>query len=111
MPLIIQRINGAPKEGIPIKAPSELKQEKSEEILVILCSKNYGQMAEQLAETGQYEYLPLLRIDRMAVLENYRVYRKVLTGMYETLDKIQKINCDMLKVLIKSAEQMGSNIS
>lgn len=90
---------GASKEGIPIKAPSELKQENPEEILVILCSKNYGQMAEQLAETGQYEYRPLLRTDRMAVLENYRVYQKVLTGMYETLDKIQKINCDMLKIV------------
>lgn len=85
------------KEGIKINSPDSIKSEKSEDILVIICCKNYLEIIDQIHSYGDYDYRTLLRQEEMAVLEEYPVYKAGIDADNKTLKKIQDINYDMLQ--------------
>lgn len=64
---------GTEKNGISIKNPAVLADEDSENTLVVICSKNYSQMVEQLKSIKNFDYRLLVYCNTMAMLEEYAV--------------------------------------
>lgn len=85
------------KDGIRICSPDSIKSEKPEDILVIICCKNYLEIADQIRSYGNYEYRTLIRQEEIAILEEYPVYKAGKDADEETLKKIHVINYDMLE--------------
>lgn len=85
------------KDGIRICSPDSIKSEKPEDVLVIICCKNYLEITDQIRSYGNYEYRTLIRQEEMAVLEEYPVFQAEKAADAETLKKIQSINYDMLQ--------------
>lgn len=83
------------KDGIEIKNPAFLRNEK--DIAVIICARKYKELVEQLKSYGILEYRLLLYRNEVALLEDYNLYRSELDLSWETLDRIQEINYDMLE--------------
>lgn len=86
---------GTQKDGIEIKSPDCLRGDK--DVAVIVCANKYNSLAEQLKSYGILEYRLLLYKNEMALLEDYKLYRTELELSWETLEKIQEINYDMLE--------------
>lgn len=89
-------IQNTHKNGVQICTPDSIQSEKPEDILVIVCCKNYMEIAEQIRSYGDYDYRTLLRWEEMAVLEEYPIYKAEKDADDETLKKIHAINYDML---------------
>ncbi len=83
------------KDGIAIKNPEILKLEK--DVAVIICAKKYQELVEQLKLYGVSEYRLLLYKNEVTLLEDFNLYRSELDLSWETLNKIQEINYDMLE--------------
>ena len=57
------------KDGIIIKAPTELRNEDPENILVIICSKKYNEIVSQLKKFGSFNYRSMLFTNNISLLE------------------------------------------
>lgn len=57
--------------GIQVFGPDELLKEKTEDVLVILCTKKYIKQREQLLTMGKYNYRTLLYNNEIALLEEF----------------------------------------
>lgn len=88
---------GTQKNGIMICSPDSIKSEKPENILVVICCKNYKEIVDQIYSYGDYDYRTLLRQDEMAILEEYPVLQAEKDADAEALKKIHEINYDMLE--------------
>ena len=64
---------GTEKEGVRICDPDKLKAEDPKDVLVIICSKNYTDMLEQLREYGAYNFRTRLFFDKIALLEEFGI--------------------------------------
>ena len=61
------------KNGVKIVNPLTLLQEKEEDVLVIICSKNYDDMLLQLRELGNFNYRTLRFANDIALLEEFAI--------------------------------------
>ncbi len=81
------------KDGIKIMPPSVLEQEK-EDILVVICSKNYDEMLLQLRELGDFNYRTLRFRNEIAMLEEFAITsakeREYLKKSHEILTVLMK---------------------
>lgn len=82
------------KNGILVRNPVILRNEDPQEILVIICSKNYESMLQQLHEYGDFDYRLLLYYNEIALLEEERLIEE---SDKVVLDKVHEINFEMLK--------------
>lgn len=87
---------GTIKNGITIQSPDALQKEEPKEVLVVVCSKNYQGMLEQIRKFGDYDYRLLLYRNEIALLEEMRFFEEHDKDKL-VLDKIHKINYEMLK--------------
>lgn len=69
------------KKGISIKNPAVLAKENPEEVFVVVCSKNYREMAAQIQKIGGYDYGLLLGRSEIGLLENL-YYHFLLEKIY-----------------------------
>ncbi len=84
------------KMGIRVTLPEELKKEKPDEVLVILCAKNYAPLLEQLQEIGDFDFRTFLFYGESAVLEEF-VHTPSVDEFQKILGKVQDINYEMLR--------------
>lgn len=84
------------KDGIVIKNPDVLRQENMDDMLIIICSKNYQTILQQLCALGEYDYRLMLYYNEIAVLEELR-YIDTLDVDKLVLDKVHEINLEMLR--------------
>lgn len=80
------------KAGVKICNPDALKMENPDDVLIIICSKNYKDMLEQLKKYGAYNFRTRLFFDKIALLEEFgivaekeRIYLKESHQMLEKL--------------------------
>jgi len=100
---------GTGKAGIEIKNPDILKEDR--DVAVIICAKKFPELARQLVSYGIAEFRPLLYRNEVALLEDYDLFRTELELSWETLDKIQAINYDMLEDFDKICRKYGIEYS
>lgn len=87
---------GTTKSGVLIKSPDVLKKEAPSEVLIIICSKNYQEMLQQVIKIGEYDYRLLLNRPELALLEEIRLEKEIDLDAL-VLKKIHSINYEMLK--------------
>ena len=85
---------GTKKNGVEIQALESLQQEKKEDVLIILCAKNYDQMLQEINQLGDFDYRPMLYNNPISLLEEYALTRR---GELEYLKETHAILADMLK--------------
>lgn len=85
---------GTKKAGIQIYSPDRLKDEKSENILVIICAKKYTEILKQVHTLGQFDYRLMIYNNPIALLEEYNLARD---GELAYLEKAHQILQVMLK--------------
>lgn len=61
------------KSGVKIYKPDVLKKEAIEDILVVICSKNYLDIQKQLDAYGAYNFRTRLFFDKIALLEEFGI--------------------------------------
>jgi len=61
------------KNGVCIKSPSALSEEHVDGCLIILCSKNYKDMLEQIHSYGNFNFRALRYDDRIALLDEFGI--------------------------------------
>lgn len=88
---------GTKKEGVDIKNTSELLNENPDDVFIVICSKNYKEMLDQLHEIGDFDYRLLLYTNEIALLEDFCLCRTIEEDTEETIKRIQKINYEMLR--------------
>lgn len=87
---------GTYKNGVVIQNPSVLTEEKPENVLIVICTKNYQPILEQISEMGDYDYRLLLYQNEIALLEELQFVKEI--NMNErVLNRIHEINYGMLK--------------
>lgn len=87
---------GTSKAGIQIKNPAELANESPKNVFIIICSKNYKSMVEQLQNEGDFDYCSLLYWNEIALLENYYYQALIKKDIQDTLRTIHEINYGLL---------------
>lgn len=87
---------GTIKNGVLIRRPDILKEEDPQKVLVIICSKNYESMLQQIHEFGNFDYRLLLYYNEIASLEEVRLMEDIDKDKL-VLDKVHAINFEMLK--------------
>lgn len=87
---------GTLKNEILIRNPAVLWEEDPEKVLVVICSKNYQDMRQQIREFGDYDYRLLLYYNEIALLEEERFIEQIDRDKL-VLDKVHEINYGMLK--------------
>lgn len=85
------------KADITIYSPQKLKEENPDKVAVIICSKNYSDMLQQLKDLGSFDYRLLLYWNETALLEEYVLENTMLQNHKDVLTRIHEINFDMLK--------------
>lgn len=85
------------KGGVKIFNPEIIKTEKTDDILVIICSKNCQDMIDQIYSYGEYDYRTLIRNEEMSILEEYPLLQLEADATQRILEKIHEINYDMLE--------------
>ena len=85
---------GTWKNEINIKAPDCLRDENKEDVLVVICAKDYSPMLRQLRELGDFAYRLLLNMNEVALLEEFRITKEADA---EVLRRLHEINHQMLK--------------
>lgn len=85
------------KGGVKILSPEIIKTERADDILVIICSKNCQDMVDQIYSYGEYDYRTLIRNEEMSILEEYPLLQLEADATQRILEKIHKINYDMLE--------------
>lgn len=88
---------GKEKSGVTIYSPSILRDFSADEALIIVCARDYAGIVEQINAIEDFEWRILLNIDEIASLEEYRFFKSKKQLTDETLEKVQKINYDMLE--------------
>lgn len=88
---------GTRKNGLVVKKTTELLNENPANVFIVICSKKFTDMAEQLQGIGSYDFGLLLHRNEVAILENYKYCQAIEEDIKETLKKIQEINYDMLE--------------
>lgn len=82
------------KEGIKIVAPSVLQTEKPEDILIIICSKNYEEILQQIKELGNFNYRTMRFMNEITLLEEFAIIsaeeRAYLKKSHEILSILMK---------------------
>lgn len=61
------------KKGVQIKSPSALAEEHVDGCLIILCSKNYADMIEQVYSYGNFNFRALRYDDRIALMDEFGI--------------------------------------
>ncbi len=92
------------KEGVLIQSPEILKQEKQEDVLVIICSKNYQGILEQLKGIGDYDYRTMLINNKIALLDEYAIANR---DEQNYLSKSHDILIHLLKEFDRVCEKYG----
>lgn len=87
---------GRNKNGVLVCDPAVLREEKPENILIIVCSKKYQPILEQMKELGDYDYRLLLCRNEIALLEEMNFFEKVNKNE-RVLKRIHEINYGMLE--------------
>lgn len=87
---------GTIKNGIIIQNPAVLQEENPQGVLVVICSKNYQGMLQQIRKFGDYDYRLLLYYNEIALLEEERFLEEIDKDKL-VLDKVHNINCELLK--------------
>ena len=82
------------KAGTEIFAPVKLREERPEDVLVIICAKDYREITRQLKELGDYDYRLLLYNNTVAMMEEYAISR---AGELAYIEKAHGILAVMLK--------------
>ncbi len=91
------------KNGVKIMEPSVLLKEKVEDVLVVICSKNFVEMLQQLQKLGKFNYRTLRFINEVSLLEEFaitsaeeRVYLKkshdILVTLMAEFDRVCREN-------------------
>lgn len=87
---------GTIKDDIVIHNPDVLKGENPEKVMIVICSKNYHEMLQQILTMGSYDYRLLLYCDDIAILEEIRFIKEIDLDVL-VLKKVHEINYEMLK--------------
>lgn len=87
---------GTVKNGVLVQNPAILQGEDPQKVLVIICSKNYESMLQQLREFGNFDYRLLLYYNEIALLEEERFMIDIDKDKL-VLDRVHEINYGMLK--------------
>ena len=61
------------KSGINVKNPEVLKQENSDDVLVVICAKNYSEIKNQIKSYGDFDTRTLIYNNQTALLEEYYI--------------------------------------
>lgn len=95
------------RDNIVIYNPEKLKQENPEEIAVIICSKSYRDMLQQLRKMGSFDYRLLLFRNDAAVLEAWEKLWKNVKQSREQKHRrlLESFKNDRLKDLEKELEK------
>lgn len=91
------------KDGINIFSPDTLQQEKVDNVLIIICSKNYQAMRDQLLQLGRYNYRMMIYNNNISMLEEFAItsaeegaYLKrsheILINLMEEFDRVCTTN-------------------
>lgn len=82
------------KNGIPIFEPGRLLKEVPDEVLVIICSKDYTDIKDQLLAMGSFNYRTLLFQNEISLLEEFAISssreREYLQKSHEILTILMK---------------------
>lgn len=87
------------KQGVYIKNPQELTQERTDMCIIIVCCKNHAEVIERLEYLGDYDYRLLRYHDNISLMEQYDValreqrdymaeVKEVLMGILKQFDEI-----------------------
>ncbi len=87
---------GIEKSGILIENPKKLKEEK--DAIVIICAKEHKIIGEQLRSYGILNYRSLLYQNDIALLEDFDIFLSEQESTWQTLNKVQEINYNMLEI-------------
>ena len=68
--------HGTCKAGLAIYPPARLKEELPEDVLVIICAKDFRDMQMQLRDMGGFDYRPMVYNNPVALLEEYTLARE-----------------------------------
>lgn len=94
---------GTEKAGVKIFSPDKLLQEKADDVLVVICSKNYVEILSQLRGIGEFDYRVLLFNNSISLLEEFGISalmekkylansHRILTILLEEFDKVCRDN-------------------
>ncbi len=92
------------KDGIKIFSPDRLLQEKADNVLVIICSKNYQEMRDQLLQLGSYNYRPMIYKNDISLLEEFAIISKEES---EYLEKSHKILIKLMEEFDRVCTENG----
>lgn len=85
---------GITKQGIPVYSLEKIKNEKLDNILIIICSQTPDSMLQQIKSMGDYDYRLMIYNNTVSLLEEYALAR---TEELEYLEKAHTILAGMLK--------------
>lgn len=85
---------GTIKSGIKIFSPENLRQERPEDILIVICAKNYQDILSQIKKINDYDYRLMVSNNQISLLEEYELSRE---GELKYLEKAHIILANMLK--------------
>ena len=85
---------GLNKNGINIYSPDILNTEKTDDILIIICTKKTRDIIYQIKELGDFDYRTLIYNNTIALLEEYYFAR---IQELDYLEKAQAILAEMLR--------------
>ena len=90
---------GSQKSGLKLEAPEVIQKEKEEDLLIILCSKDYRGMYSKIRKIGDYNYRTLLYRNEIAILEEFSI-----SAVYEK-DYLKRIH-EILLILMKEFDRV-----
>ena len=85
---------GTKKANIEIFSPGKIKEENQDNILVIVCAKDYQDILIQLANYGKVDYRLMVYTNAISMIEEYSLFR---AGELAYIQKAHCILADMLK--------------
>lgn len=87
------------KNGVRILSPETLLKERPEDILLIICAKNYVDIKKQIFSMGSYDYRTLLFHNEISLLEEFAI------SSAKEKDYLQKSH-RILKTLMKEFDHI-----
>lgn len=83
------------KMGIAIKHPEILRQEDPNNIIIVLCCKEYSAVVKQIKEIGDFDYRPMLVRNECAIMDEYAI------GVLEEKTYMEKAHAILKKLMIE----------
>ncbi len=94
---------GTEKDGVKIHEPAVLLKETVEDILVVICSKQYKDMLQQLKQLGNFNYRTMRFLNDVALLEEFAIAaakesdylrnsHRILTVLMKEFDRVCQEN-------------------